>query len=90
MESDEELMRVARKRAQDKVGFYVHFTIYVVVNLWLIFIWWYTGDGFPWFAIVLVLWGIGLVANFVTAFMGTGVTDRMAEREFQKLKQGKE
>ncbi len=28
MESDEELMKLARKRAEDKAGFYTHFSIY--------------------------------------------------------------
>jgi hypothetical protein len=47
MASDEELMKIARKRAEDKIGFYTHFTIYVAVNLLLVFIWWFSGDGFP-------------------------------------------
>lgn len=32
MASDEELMRLARKRAEDKIGPYVHFSIYVGIN----------------------------------------------------------
>ncbi len=90
MATDEELMALARKRAQDKVGFYTHFAIYVVINSMLILIWWFTGAGFPWFIFVLGFWGIGLVANFVSVFVGTGVSDRMAEREYEKLKQGKQ
>ena len=86
MASDEELRRKARQRAEEKVGFYTHFTIYVLVNLGLVSIWWFSGDGFPWFLIVLVFWGIGLVAHAVRVFVGTGVTDRMAERELEKLK----
>ncbi len=90
MATDEELMVLARKRAQDKVGFYTHFAVYVVINSMLILIWWFTGAGFPWFLFVLGFWGIGLVANFVSVFIGTGVSDRMAEREYEKLKQGKQ
>ncbi len=90
MATDEELMALARKRAQDKVGFYTHFAIYIVINSMLILIWWFTGAGFPWFIFVLGFWGIGLVANFVSVFVGTGVSDRMAEREYEKLKQGKQ
>ncbi len=89
MTSDEELMVLARKRAQDKVGFYTHFSIYIIVNAMLILVWWFTGAGFPWFIFVLGFWGIGVVANFVSVFVGTGVSDRMAEREFEKLKHGK-
>ncbi len=89
MATDEELMALARKRAQDKVGFYTHFAVYIVINAMLILIWWFTGAGFPWFIFVLGFWGIGLVANFVSVFVGTGVSDKMAEREYERLKQGK-
>ncbi len=90
MQSDEELMALARKRAEDKVGFYRHLSVYIVVNALLVIIWWYTGAGFPWFLIVLGAWGIGLVANFVNVFVGTGVSDRMAQREYERLKHGKQ
>ncbi len=89
MTNDEELMTLARKRAQDKVGFYTHFAIYVIINSMLIIIWWLTGAGFPWFIFVLGFWGVGLVANFISVFFGTGVSDRMAQREYEQLKQGK-
>ncbi len=89
MATDEELMALARKRAQDKVGFYTHFAVYIVINAMLILIWWFTGAGFPWFIFVLGFWGIGLVANFVSVFVGTGVSDKMAEREYERLRQGK-
>ncbi|MGZ4903978.1 MAG: 2TM domain-containing protein [Halobacteriota archaeon] len=39
MASDEELMALARKRAQDKVGFYTHFSTYLVVNALLVVVW---------------------------------------------------
>jgi len=90
VQSDEELRRLARKRAEDKVGFYIHLTIYVVVNLFLVAVWWVAGDGFPWFLIVIGFWGIGLVAHGASIFLGGGMTDRITEREFQKLKRGKE
>ncbi len=81
-------MALARKRAQDKIGFYIHFTVYVAVNALLIIIWWFVGDGFPWFIFILGFWGIGIVAHFVGVF-ATGVSDRMTQREYERLKQGK-
>jgi hypothetical protein len=36
MPTDEELRQIARKSAEEKVGFYIHFSIYIVVNLMLI------------------------------------------------------
>ncbi|MGZ4903977.1 MAG: 2TM domain-containing protein [Halobacteriota archaeon] len=48
------------------------------------------GDGFSWFVFVLGFWGVGVVADFVSVFVGTGVSDRMAEREFERLKRRRE
>ena len=91
MATDEELMKEAQKRAEAKVGFYSHFAIYIVVNLFLVGVWWFAGDGFPWFVFVLFAWGIGLVGHGIGTFGETGITDRMVEQEYQKLKQkGKE
>jgi hypothetical protein len=89
VQSDEELMRVARKRAAEKVGFYIHFIVYIVVNLFLVAVWRFTGDGFPWFAFVLGFWGIGLVAHGASVFLGGGMTNWITEREYQKLKRGR-
>ncbi|MDW5562704.1 MAG: 2TM domain-containing protein [Methanomassiliicoccus sp.] len=84
---DEQMLRSrARKIAEDKIGFYMHLTAYVLVNALLIAIWWWSGGGFPWFLFVTVFWGIGLVSHGIGAFMGHGYTERMAEREYQKLK----
>ncbi len=89
MANDEALMALARKRAQDKIGFYIHFTVYVVINAFLIVIWWFVGDGFPWFLFILGFWGIGIAAHFLGVFLGTGMSDRMTQREYERLKQGK-
>jgi hypothetical protein len=86
MESEQELRARARKIAEDKLGFYVHFSVYLLVNAMLIFIWWWTGGGFPWFIFVLVFWGIGVVAHGIGTFGGGRYADRMAEREYQRLK----
>ncbi len=89
MTNDEALMALARKRAQDKIGFYIHFTVYVAVNALFIVIWWFSGISFPWFLFPLGFWGIGIVAHFMGVFVGTGMTDRMTQREYEKLRQGK-
>ena len=40
MDTDEELMKKAEKRAKDKTGFYVHFACYVLVNVSLFILYW--------------------------------------------------
>ncbi len=88
MQSDEELMALARKRAEEKLGFYIHFSIYLAINTMLILIWWFVaGDGLPWFLFILGFWGVGIIAHFLGVFGGV---DRMTQREYEKLKQGKE
>jgi uncharacterized protein (DUF486 family) len=88
MVSDEELRSKARARAQQKLGFYIHLTVYIAVNLLLFFIWFFSGpfNVFPWFIFPLIFWGIGLIAHFLTVFTRTGYIDRMTEQEYRKLK----
>ena len=91
--SDDELRTKAKLRALAKLGFYIHFSVYVGVNVLLFFVWWFTrGDtsvpnaSFPWFIFPLVGWGIGVLAHYLAVFHRTGVTDRMVEQEYRKLK----
>jgi hypothetical protein len=88
MPTDEELMQTARENAKEKMGFLTHLAVFVAVNLVLIAIWWITsGPGsFPWFLFVTLFWGIGLVSHYLNAFHGHTYTERMAEREFRRLK----
>ncbi len=88
MPTDEELRQIARETADDKVGFYMHLAAYAGVNLFLAALWFTTsGPGsFPWFIVVTFGWGIGLVMHFVGAFHGKAYTERMAEREYRRLK----
>ena len=88
MASEEELREKAREIVKEKIGFYVHFFIYVLVNLFL-FVQWYwitNGEGFPWFIPTTLGWGIGIVAHFVVVFIMPPRTTKLEEKEYQKLK----
>jgi len=91
MVSDEELRQIARKSAEEKISFYIHFGIYVSVNALLIAIWWMTGGPriIPWFIFPLFGWGIGLTAHYIAAFRGKAYKEQLAEKEYQKLKETK-
>lgn len=89
MLNEEELRKKARLRTETKLGFYVHFAVYLGVNVMLFFIWWFRG-GFPWFVFPLAGWGVGLLAHFVWAFAQINVTDRLVEKEYQKLKEAQQ
>jgi len=88
MNSDEELRKIAKKTAEKKVDFYTHFVVYIAVNLFLIAIWFVTSgiNSFPWFVFPLFGWGIGIGAHFIEAFRGRAYTEKLAEKEYQKLK----
>ncbi len=88
METDQQLWLKARKRAEDKVGFFVHLTIYLAVNAFLVLMW-YTTSGlgsYPWFWIPMAGWGIGVVGHGIAVFTGGGYADHMAQREYERMK----
>ena len=49
--SEEEILKLARFRVYKKRGFFIHLTVYVVINIFLVIIWAVTalisGFGFP-------------------------------------------
>ena len=63
----------AYKRAKERVeaikGFYVHATVYLLVNLGLFAIIALTAFGDWWFYWPLIGWGIGLTAHAVSVFL---------------------
>ena len=89
LQSDEELRKKAEKIAHNKVDFYIHLIIYVMVNILLVVIWWFSGgpDTPPWFVFPLFGWGIGIVAHYFEAFKETKYKDKLTEKEYKKLKE---
>ena len=87
--SDHELDRLARKRAAAKLGWYLHLAIYVVVNLGLFAL---SEHGFGhrrWSVFPLLGWGLGLALHGISVFVlgtGSGLRQRMVEREREKLR----
>ena len=88
--SDEELYSLARKRVEEKKGFYTHFAVYLAVNALMVAIWAVTGAGYPWFFFPLAGWGIGILFHFLGVFVfsrGTGTWERKEiEKEVERLK----
>jgi len=87
--SDAELRKKAQKRAEDMVGFYIHFTCYIAVNVFLFLLWGFTNAGlgvFPWPVFTTIGWGVGIIFHFYAVF-GTGrMQDKIAEEEYQRMK----
>jgi 2TM domain len=86
--NDSQLQKRARHRVNQKMGFYIHLTVYVLVNLGLAVINLSTG-GQRWHLWPLAGWGLGLaIHGFVTfvSLRGDGLRERMLEREVERLK----
>ncbi len=88
--SEDELYREARKRVEEKKGFFIHLTFYIIVNVTLVLIWAFTsGGGFPWFVFPLGGWGIGILFHFLGVFVFSGKTEwerRAVEKEVERLR----
>ncbi len=91
--SEDEIYQRARKRVEEKKGFFVHLTVYVVVNCVLILIWAFAADGgFPWFLFPLCGWGIGIIFHFLGVFVFARETSwerREIEKEAERLRGSK-
>lgn len=67
MERDENYLR-AKKRVENLKAFYIHLTIYILVNLMLFSINITSDSSKLWFLYPLGGWGIGIVIHGLTTF----------------------
>ena len=86
--SEEQIYEQAKKRVEEKRGFYYNLTAYVVVNIILVLVWAFAaGGGYPWFLWVLGGWGIGILFHFLGVFVFGRKSDRTAiEKEAEKIR----
>ena len=88
MENQEAYQR-AKKRAEAKIGFYIHLAVYVGVNILLIIINLSTSPQYIWFKWPLLGWGIGLFLHGMSIFVFSGKTfremkEKMIEKEMKR------
>lgn len=81
----------AEKRADNKIKFYRNLTAYVIVNAVLAVINWYFTPDFWWVAFPLLFWGIGVLKDFLMAFVFVNFDDenyreRKIQEEMEKLR----
>ena len=82
----EELIRIARRRAGMKFGFFIHLTVFIAVNTLLFVVNQQTTPGFSWFAFPLGGWAVGLSIHGLAVYLsGSGLRERMVEDELRKL-----
>jgi hypothetical protein len=81
-ERDEALWKIAKKRAMFKRSF----SVYVVVNAFLIAVWYFSsGPGsYFWPVWPIIGWGFGILMQYLAAYQGKSIfTD---EQEYERLK----
>ena len=77
---------LARKRAGAKLGWFVHASVYTVVNLFLILIALLTGKA--WAIFPLLGWGLGLAIHAAVVWLaggGSALHERLLARERARL-----
>ena len=90
--SPDDIDRIARRRAGAQLGWYLHAAVYLVVNLVL------AGLAFAtehrrWSVFPALGWGLGLVLHGVSVWVlgpGSGLRERMVERERARLRRGQD
>lgn len=77
--------RLARKRAGAKLGWYVHASVYVLVNLLLATL--SLASGRHWAVFPALGWGLGLAVHGVVVFFvaSGGLHERMVQAERDRL-----
>ena len=83
---DPALEKLATKRARAKLGWYIHASVYVAVNLLLAAL--ATMSGRHWAVFPAVGWGIGLAMHGAVVFLltgGAGLHERLVQRERSRL-----
>ena len=82
----EQLVRIARRRAGMKFGFFIHLAVFIAVNALLFVINQQTTPGHVWFPFPLGGWAIGLSIHGLAVYLsGSGLRERMVEGELRKL-----
>lgn len=84
---DQEIERLARRRASAKMGWYTHATVYVLVNLMLFAIAFTHGRN--WAIFPAMAWGLGLAIHGMVVFVLTGngsLHDSLVQRERDALR----
>jgi hypothetical protein len=84
----EEIDRLARKRAGAKLGWYIHATVYVLVNLGLFAMSEFAFGHRNWTLGPLLGWGLGLALHGISVFWlgkGSSLRERMVQKERERL-----
>ncbi len=75
----------AKRRVQQLKGFYIHLTVFIIINIFLFIVNFLTTPGLWWFLFVTLFWGIGLLFHGLSVFSRRGMFSK--EWENGKIKE---
>jgi hypothetical protein len=90
---NKEAYKKAKKRAEAKIGFYIHLAVYITVNIVLVAVNLLTYPQYIWFKWPLMGWGIGVFFHAMGVFVFTGksaIKEKMIEKEIMREAQKKQ
>ena len=90
--SNDDIDRLARRRAGAKLGWYTHAAVYLIVNLLLFTMSEYALGERRWSIYPLLGWGLGLTLHGVAVFIlgaGSGLRERMVDKERERLRRAR-
>ncbi|WP_228488302.1 2TM domain-containing protein [Caenimonas koreensis] len=86
--SNDEIERLAHKRAGAKLGWYFHFAVYVVVNTFLFALSYFGLRERAWSMYPVLGWGLGVALHGLSVFLigqGGGIREKMVQQERERL-----
>ncbi len=93
MAEENELIKKAKKRVEDKKGFYVHLSVYISTGLFFLTMNVLNWEGKFWFFYPLLPWGIGLLIHYFAVFglpiskvLSADWEERELAKEIERLK----
>ena len=89
---NEDLKRIARRRAGAKLGVIIHASVYVLVNALLALIRYRTSPDLAWNLYPLAGWGLGLAIHAAVVYVGgagSALRERLEQAELRRLEKSR-
>lgn len=84
--SEKALWDLAVRRLKEKQEFRGHVVAYILVNSFLVALWWISGAGFFWPAFPMLGWGIGLGMHAWSAYGRSVATQDEIRQEMERIR----
>ena len=85
--TEREFLAKARKKAKQKVAFYIHAFVFFIVNLFLFVLNLIVSPDRLWFFWSLLGWGVGFLAHGISVYTNVSdIQENLIQKEMEKIK----